>query len=61
MTLRERAAAALDATHDPVIAYRGPVTMKLRDYVAEWLDGRKIRVTTIRKAVAYLEVVASKQ
>jgi hypothetical protein len=34
--LRERAAAALDATH--AVGERGPRTMRARSVVARWLD-----------------------
>jgi hypothetical protein len=59
MTLKDRAATALDNTHEPRLAYRGPMTMKLRELVAAWLDGRKVRTSIIRKSVAYLEMVQS--
>ena len=58
MTLRDRAATVLDLTGAPAIAYRGPMTMKLRWLVACWLDGQKVRVSTIRKSVDFLEMVA---
>jgi hypothetical protein len=58
MTLRNRAATALDLTHEPALAYRGPLTMQIRAMLAAWLDGKKIRISIIRKSVAYLEMVA---
>ena len=58
MRLRDRAALALDITHRPDLAYRGPMTMKLRWLLACWLDGKKTRVGIVRRAVAYLEMVA---
>jgi hypothetical protein len=58
MTLRDKAAKALDATHQH--DGRGPLTFKTRNAVAAWLDGAaKIRTSTIRKMVAYLEMVAA--
>lgn len=53
MKLRDRAAIALDNTHGAGMV--GIHTDKMRDYVAAWLDGQKIDVRIIRKAVAYLE------
>lgn len=57
MKLRERAALALDRTHD--IGMRGIHTDKVRDIVAAWLDGKKIPISTIRKSVGYLEMIKS--
>ena len=53
--LQGRAAAALDATHD--LAHVGDHTEKMRDYVAAWLDGKRIKISTVRRAIAYLEMV----
>ena len=54
--LQLRAARALDLTH--AIGERGPRTMKCRSYLAAWLDGRKIRVSMIRYAINYLQMIA---
>lgn len=54
-TLRNRAAAALDATH---LSTKGIRYEQVREYLAAWLDGRKIRTSLIRKSVNYLEMVA---
>lgn len=62
MTLADRAAAALDATHDKLMI--GLHTEKLRWIVATWLDGKlgakvaKAPTSFIRKAVTTLEGVA---
>jgi hypothetical protein len=57
MTTKERAAAALDATHS--IGERGPNTMKARKTLAAWLDGAlHLRKSTVRAYCAYLEMVA---
>ena len=60
MTLRDKAAAALDATHS--CGECGPMTMKSRTIIATWLDGRsKIHKTTLRRLVDYLEMVAKRE
>jgi hypothetical protein len=59
MTLRERAATALDQTHEPELAYRGPTTMKLRSLIAAWLDGKKMRLSVVRKSISYLEMIVA--
>jgi hypothetical protein len=53
--LQNRAAAALDMTH---FTNKGVQTPCVREVVAAWLDGRKLKVATVRKAVAYLEMIA---
>ncbi len=55
--LQLRVARALDLTH--AIGERGPRMMKCRSYLAAWLDGRQIRVSTVRAALGYLEMVAA--
>jgi hypothetical protein len=56
--IRERAAAALDVTHEPALAYRGPRTMSARARLALWLDtGRWYR--TLRADLNWLEQVAA--
>lgn len=57
MTLTERAAAALDATHD--YDGRGPRTFQARRRVAEWLDTGRGRRTSIAMDVAWLMSVAA--
>ena len=54
--LRARAAAALDATHDPQLAYRGPRTYQTRQRLAARLDdGQQLRMADIK----WLEYVAT--
>lgn len=55
MTLRDRAALALDTTH---LTMRGVHAEKMRSYVASWLDGKKLTTSFVRKAVDYLEMIA---
>jgi hypothetical protein len=55
MTLRDRAALALDMTHSST---KGIRYVEVRDYVAAWLDGRTIKTSLIRKSIAYLEMVS---
>jgi hypothetical protein len=57
MTLRDRAAAALDNTHAAAARRLGLDTDKARDIVAAYLDGQKMRATTVRRFVAYLEMI----
>ena len=58
MTLRDRAATVLDNTHDQASRLVGIHTDKMRDYVAVWLDGAKIKTSIIRHAIKYLEMIA---
>ena len=55
MKLRKRAAAILDATHAPHLAYRGPYSMKCREYLARWLDGKRMPIGIIRRSIEHLE------
>jgi hypothetical protein len=61
-TLRDRAAAALDATSNPALALSSELyTIRIRSYVATWLDGkakRSIKTASVRRWCAYLEMVA---
>jgi len=60
MTLRDKAAAALDRTHQ--IADCGPRTMKTRATLAEWLDGqRKLQKSTVRILVGYLDIALQRE
>ena len=53
---RERAAAALDATH--ALGERGPRTFLARELVANWLDGGRHWSGRVATAVRWLERVA---
>lgn len=53
-----RIACALDATHAPALAYRGPVTMRTRATLAAWLDGsHAYHRSTLCRMVEHLEKV----
>lgn len=54
--LQTRAATALDLTHGKLMV--GLKTEQVRDLLAAWLDGRKFKSSTVRKLVAYLEMIA---
>lgn len=56
MTLRDKAAAALDHTHNKA-QFGLRDTQKVRAIVAAWLDGQKVKQTIVRKSVAYLEMI----
>lgn len=57
MTLKDKAALALDLTHS--IGERGPVTYKARATLACWLDGAiHLRASLARRYVALLLTVA---
>lgn len=58
MTLRDKAATALDLTHGAAARKFGLYTDWNRDVLATWLDGEKIAVSLVRKSVAYLEMIA---
>ena len=53
---RDRAAAALDATHH--LDGRGPKTFAARITAASWLDGVGFRPAAIREAIRWLERLA---
>ena len=59
MTLQDRAAAALDRTHNPnlLLANEQPF-IKSRKYLAAWLDGKKMKQTLVIAACRYLEMAA---
>lgn len=60
MSLRDRAAAALDRTHMAVFALSNdPYTHKVRSYLAAWLDGKKMKHSLVMAGVRYLEMVAA--
>ena len=52
-TLRDRAATALDLTHDKEMS--GFYTKQFRAYAAAWLDGKKMKTSFVRKVIKYLE------
>ena len=55
MKLRDRVAAALDASLENAANKRGIYTDKVRDTLAAYLDGvAKLRASTVRKYVDYL-------
>ena len=57
MTLQQRAAEALDATHAKT--NRGLLTLQARDTLAAYLDGAaKLKASYARKLCSYLEMVA---
>ena len=58
MKLRDRAAKALDQTHGAAARKFGIHTDTMRDYLASWLDGAKIKTSTVRRACDYLEMIA---
>lgn len=58
MTLRDKAATALDNTHAAAARKLGLHTDWNRDVVARWLDGAKIATSLVRKSVAYLEMIS---
>lgn len=59
MTLQDRAASALDRTHNPGLSLAKEVPfVRSRQYVAVWLDGKKIRQSIVRAAIRYLEMAA---
>lgn len=55
MTLTDRAATALDRTHFTNMGIRAS---QVRELLAAWLDGQKMRKSTVRRLVAYLEMIA---
>lgn len=58
MTMRDRAAKALDQTHSHAARKIGIHTDICRDTLACWLDGTfKTKISTIRQYVEYLEMV----
>jgi hypothetical protein len=56
--LRDRAALALDNTHAPKLAYRGPKTLRMREYLAGWLDGVERSEPKALAAIRWLEHIA---
>ena len=63
MTLRDRAVAALDATHTTLKISDLPegkwASPKIRETVAEWIDGKqRLHTKTVRIYVKYLEMIA---
>lgn len=59
MTLRDKAAAALDATLDAATSKRGIYTDKARNTLAAYLDRAvNLRASTVRNYVRYLRSVA---
>ena len=59
MTLRDKAAAAIDTTLDAATMKRGVYTDKARNTLAAYLDGAvKLLASTIRNYVRYLRSVA---
>lgn len=58
--LQDRAATALDRTHNPKLALASdPYTVKCRNYLAAWLDGKRMKQTFVIAACRYLEMVAA--
>ncbi len=58
MTIRDRAARALDLTHAAASRNLGIHTETMRGYVSAWLDGTPIKTSIVRRAIAYLEMIA---
>lgn len=57
MTLKDKAAMALDMSLDAAAANRGVYTDKARWILACYLDGAKIKASTVRALVKYLGAV----
>ena len=57
MTLQERAAELLDRTHRSVLC-ADPFYQWMREYLAAWLDGGKIKRSTVLACVRGLGRVA---
>jgi hypothetical protein len=57
MTLQERAASLLDRTHKSVLT-SDPYYQRTRDYLAAWLDGIKIKRSTVLTCIRCLQRVA---
>ena len=58
MTLKDRAARALDLTHRTQAHQIGIHAKATRNYVAAWLDGIPKKRKNIIQAVRYLEMIA---
>jgi hypothetical protein len=56
MTLKARAAAALDQTHFTNLGIQTP---SIRAILAAWLDGRKMNTSLVRKSIRYLEMIGA--
>ena len=60
MTLVDRAASALDMTHNPSLSLANdPYTIRVRNYLAAWLDGHRTKQTFIIAGCKYLEMAAA--
>lgn len=60
MALQIRAATALDRTHNPALSLANdPYTIKVRAYLAAWLDGKKMKQTFVIASCKWLEMVAA--
>ena len=57
MTLQERAAELLDHSHSSVLT-SDPFYQRMREYLAAWLDGAKIKRSTVLAALRGLQRVA---
>lgn len=59
MTLKDKAAKAIDLTLNAAASKRGIYTDKARNTLAAYLDGAiSLRASTIRSYIRYLEMVA---
>ena len=57
MTLREKAASALDATHEAAARKFGLYTDSARDTLALYCDGGRVRASYVRKLIKYLRMI----
>ncbi|MFL6709260.1 MAG: hypothetical protein ACJ8HI_13740 [Massilia sp.] len=58
--LQNRAATALDRTHNPALVLANdPYTVKVRAYLAAWLDGKRMKATFVITCCRWLEMVAA--
>ena len=60
MALTNRAATALDRTHCGTFSLSNdPYTIKVRSYLAAWLDGKKMKQQFVLACCKWLEMVAA--
>ena len=58
MTLKDRAAKALDLTHQTEARQIGIHALATRNYLAAWLDGVPKKTKNVHQAIKYLEKIA---
>lgn len=60
MTLKYRAATAIDRTYNPSLSLASdPRTIKVRNYLAAYLDGKRMKASFVVACCRYLEMVAT--